>query len=161
MFLLSPTISQCQLMTLFLFTEGRLSQAESLFYYHDGDSYLTYNPSITSFTPTFGLQALATNPALNATANMICGDDYSCRYDIAITGSADIGQSTHDINQMNKKMTSDLSQSLLHLVDYIPTSCILLRWMCMHQALCVFAHDTSLRKIAAMRFSKLFIRVCP
>ena len=52
---------------------------------------MTFNPSIVSFTPVFGLQALAADPALNATANTVCGDDYSCRYDIAATGNADIG----------------------------------------------------------------------
>ena len=55
---------------------------------------MTFNPSIVSFTPVFGLQALAADPALNATANTVCGDDYSCRYDIAATGNADIGRST-------------------------------------------------------------------
>ena len=87
-------------------TIGRISQAQSLFYYHDGGSYNTFNTP--SFTPAFGLAPLAADPVLNATAAEICGDDYSCLFDIATTGSSAVGRSTHEIMQHNEQMKEDL-----------------------------------------------------
>ena len=66
------------------------SSADSLFTYATGESFATFfDPTFTPvFQPTFS------DPALEAQANAICGDDLFCRFDIASTGRTDIGLST-------------------------------------------------------------------
>ena len=66
-----------------------------------------FNPP-SAFLPAFGLDPLETDSSLNATAAAICGDDYSCLYDIATTGSGDVGRSTHEIRQRNQQIKEDL-----------------------------------------------------
>ena len=89
------------------FSLGHLTQSESIFYYHNSN-YNIFNTDTPSFYPLYGLRPLIENSVLNATANKICDDDYSCRYDIAVTGNGDFGRSTNEINQMNKKLKDSL-----------------------------------------------------
>ncbi len=63
---------------------------DSLFTYSQGTSFSTFHNPL--FTPTF--TTTFTDPALEVRALAICGDDRFCLFDIAATGSTEIGLST-------------------------------------------------------------------
>jgi hypothetical protein len=64
--------------------------ADSLFTYASGQNWSTfYQPD---FTPAF--DPIFTSSELETQADMICGDDQFCRFDIAATSRTDIGLST-------------------------------------------------------------------
>ena len=70
---------------------GIVSMAEdSLFTYSEGTSFSTfYNPTfVPAFSPTFA------TPELAAQASSMCGQDQFCLFDVAATGSMEIGLST-------------------------------------------------------------------
>lgn len=91
-----------------LYHVGHLSRDDSLFTYLNGNSYDTFNSESQTFVPAFGLGILT--PELNTTATEICGDVYSCLYDIAVTGSSTLGRLTHEISQDNQKIKEDLGK---------------------------------------------------
>ena len=65
--------------------------SDSLFDYHlPGESWSTYYDP--DFTPLFGVEF--SDPALENEAMELCQGDEFCLYDIATTGSMDIGLST-------------------------------------------------------------------
>ena len=66
------------------------NEADSLFSYTAGNSWATFHGP--SFLPTY--EAVFSDPALEAEADTICGDDSFCRFDIAATDRTEIGLST-------------------------------------------------------------------
>ena len=64
--------------------------SDSLFTFgKSGNFDMFYDPTFTPiFTPNF------TNPELQSQAEVICGNDVACLFDVAATGSVDIGLST-------------------------------------------------------------------
>ncbi len=74
--------------------------ADSLFSYGIGESFGGFfDPG---YTPAFG--AVFSDPALEAQAQAVCGDDQFCMYDIATTGRIEIGQSTAMAGQQFEEM---------------------------------------------------------
>jgi hypothetical protein len=71
------------------------SARKSLFYYQPEESWDTfYDPYfVPSYQPNFN------NPELESQAKEICGEDKFCLFDIATTGSVDVGIATHESSQ--------------------------------------------------------------
>ncbi len=66
------------------------NEADSLFSYLRGSSWSDlFDPG---FLPAF--ETVFTDPALEMQANMICGSDVFCLFDIAATGRTDVGLGT-------------------------------------------------------------------
>ena len=63
---------------------------DSKFYYRDGESWQTFHEP--TFTPVY--QPVFSDPALEAQATALCGNDSFCLFDVAATGRLDIGLST-------------------------------------------------------------------
>ena len=65
-------------------------ESDSLFTYRESGNFdMFYDPTFTPiFTPNF------TNPELESEAEGICGNDVACLFDVAATGSVDVGLST-------------------------------------------------------------------
>ncbi len=63
---------------------------DSLFTYLGRTSFADFYDPV--FLPVFG--TVFTNPTLEAQANMICGPDVFCLFDIAATGRTDVGLGT-------------------------------------------------------------------
>ena len=76
--------------TLYIFSGIINTPEDSLFTYRDGEDWSTfYDPM---FLPAF--EASFSDPALEAEANSVCGDDTACLFDIASTGNVEIGMAT-------------------------------------------------------------------
>ena len=76
---------------IIIITAGIVFQGnDSLFTYGDSENFdMFYDPTFTPiYTPNF------TNPELESEAEVICGNDVACLFDVATTGSVDIGLST-------------------------------------------------------------------
>ncbi len=64
--------------------------ADSLFTYLGRSTFIDFFDPV--FVPAF--DTVFTDPNLEAEANMICGTDVFCRFDIAATGRTDVGLGT-------------------------------------------------------------------
>ncbi len=80
----------CELKIPLSFSGIIADQQASIFSYSSGDSFSDY--FFPSFEPMF--EVTFSDASLEQSANDICGDDFSCRFDIATTGSTTIGLST-------------------------------------------------------------------
>ena len=103
----TPDFTLCLLHTsLPMLTAGIIDDPDnSLFSYQEGKSWADYfDPNFTpAYQPTF------TDPALEARAMEICGDDQFCVFDIAATEREEVGMSTMQGNLDLEEIT-ELSQ---------------------------------------------------
>ena len=78
------------------------STRKSLFYYQPEESWDTfYDPYfVPSYQPNFN------NPELESQAKEICGEDKFCLFDIATTGSVDVGIATHESSKLIEEIYS-------------------------------------------------------
>ncbi|KAK2162840.1 hypothetical protein NP493_1501g01086 [Ridgeia piscesae] len=86
----------------------RINQVDSLFYYVNGESYLTY--AHPEFKPLF-LEDVTANmtDAQKAKAKRICGDNKECIFDLAITGKEEAAKATLATNTKNEETASSLA----------------------------------------------------
>ena len=76
---------------------GRIKAAESLFFYQDDSSWISYND--LDFVPVFS-EDLAAN---DEDAEKACGGDKQCLYDAKTTGNLALAKTTLNINKANAK----------------------------------------------------------
>ena len=94
---------------------------DSLFTYRENTSFDEFHDP--SFSPTFA--PIFANVQLESEAEVICGSDPACLFDVATTGSVDIGLSTltgsQDLQEIMELSVSgkcySFSHSLLHIID--------------------------------------------
>ena len=93
---------------------------DSLFTYQPGESWATfYDPF---YVPTY--QPMFANPELESQANDLCGDDIFCLFDVAATGSMDIGLSTLEGGREIKEIAQLQIPGLLVTIMYTWKSCM-------------------------------------
>ena len=107
---LFKTLIIIQILYCVFFTSGHVSQSDSLFTYHDSETYTDYNSDTLTFIPTFGTDSLDDDPVLKAVAEAQCDGDYSCLYDTAQTGNVSIGMATYEIRSLNRDTRHELGK---------------------------------------------------
>lgn len=84
--------------------KGRTSVEESIFWYDDGLSQVTF--SFPDFEPTFIDEA---NPDLVHEAEGICGTNAQCVFDYIVTGNRDLAVETATTEEVVTTVTEELS----------------------------------------------------
>ena len=79
--------------------------SDSIFFYEFLNSWSTYYDP--SFTPVY--EPVFNDATLKEKANEICGNDEFCKFDIAATGSTEIGEATYNGGKMFEEIVN-LSQ---------------------------------------------------
>ena len=95
--------------SLYLHLTGRVSEADSLFYYLPGQTYSTFMNA--SFTPRFYEDLLANLTAAQlqiAVAACVSLSNKECLYDFMITGQQDVAASTLATNNNNAATSTNL-----------------------------------------------------
>jgi hypothetical protein len=100
------------------------SPLDSLFTYRPGESWITfYDPYfLPTYTPTFS------TPEEERQANMICGGDTECLFDVAVTGRVDIGQvvvdSGREIEEERELLIPGITCDTLSAYDHKTILCL-------------------------------------
>ena len=79
--------------------------SDSIFFYEFLNSWSTYYDP--SFTPVY--EPVFNDATLEEKANEICGNDEFCKFDIAATGSTEVGEATYKGGKMFEEIVN-LSQ---------------------------------------------------
>ena len=87
---------------------GHVSESESIFQYFNDASYSTYNSEYLTFMPTFTSELVDNLPS---DVDSVCGGDQACIYDYAISGNAQLGNSTQLASQNGQDLEAILSKT--------------------------------------------------
>lgn len=96
---------------------GRITEAESIFFYLPGETYYTFINS--SFTPRFYEELLANLTSAQLTlAITTCNSlaNKECIYDFMITGQQNVAASTLSTNINNQASSSNLGKKLKKII---------------------------------------------
>lgn len=84
-----------------------MSETDSIFSYFNNASYSTYNSQYLSFVPTFTSELTANLPS---DVDSVCQGNQACVYDYAISGNAELGNSTQLVDMGGQELDSVLSK---------------------------------------------------
>lgn len=91
---------------------GHLGLSESIFHYFNNASYSTFNTGYETFVPTFTSELVGNLPS---DVDSVCQGNQACVYDYAISGNAELGNSTITASINSQNLEATLSKAITGL----------------------------------------------
>ena len=96
----------------FFFTyTGHVGESDSIFRYFGNTSYSTYNSGYLMFVPTFTSELMGNLPS---DVDSVCQGNQACIYDYAISGNAELGNSTQSASMDGQELQAILSKTMIN-----------------------------------------------